>query len=118
MAFIVAWVIAYFFAMMAQCTPVEYFWTRGKGAVGSCDNTYALYISENIINVITDFAIYLFPMPIVWALQMPRSQKFGLLLIFMAGGLVCAISIVRTTTIKELVDPDFTCKRTAIICRS
>ncbi|KAI9835786.1 MAG: hypothetical protein M1838_005222 [Thelocarpon superellum] len=108
MSVIVAWVVAYFFAMLAQCAPVQYFWTRAAGAEGQCDNTYALYISENIFNVITDVFIYVFPMPIVWALQITRAQKFGLMLIFMAGGLVCAISIVRTTTIKELVDPDFT----------
>lgn len=78
-------------------------------------------------NIATDIAILLFPVPIVWKLQIYTAQKFALLGVFLLGGLYifislaqecitdwCSIIIVsclRLVAIAEANgDPDFTCK--------
>jgi hypothetical protein len=43
--------------------------------------------STSIIGIVLDFAIWLFPMPVVGKLKLPKRQKMGLLAVFGLGGL-------------------------------
>ncbi|KAL8965316.1 MAG: hypothetical protein Q9197_006570 [Variospora fuerteventurae] len=46
-------------------------------------------------NVITDFALLLLPVPMVWNLHVGAKKKFGLAAVFATGVFICAVSIVR-----------------------
>ncbi|KAL8715718.1 MAG: hypothetical protein Q9220_000385 [cf. Caloplaca sp. 1 TL-2023] len=46
-------------------------------------------------NVITDWALLLLPIPMVWNLQMNIRKKIGLAGVFATGIFICAISITR-----------------------
>ncbi|MCJ1459519.1 hypothetical protein MMC28_009898 [Mycoblastus sanguinarius] len=46
-------------------------------------------------NIVTDFMLLLMPMPLVAGLQMARTKKIGVALVFATGALICAIAIVR-----------------------
>ncbi|EKV11313.1 hypothetical protein PDIG_51500 [Penicillium digitatum PHI26] len=48
---------------------------------------YKFYISYAAVNVATDVSILMVPMPIVWKLQMPRTQKILVCGILLIGGL-------------------------------
>ncbi|KAL8823655.1 MAG: hypothetical protein Q9191_005661 [Dirinaria sp. TL-2023a] len=46
-------------------------------------------------NIITDFILFLLPMPMLWKMHLSWRKKGGLAFVFATGGLVCAISIIR-----------------------
>lgn len=52
-----------------------------------------------IADVITDFTLLLFPVPLVWQLQLTLSKKISVLLVFLLGSLSTAVAIVRMVVI-------------------
>ena len=50
-------------------------------------NNLILYGVYTGINIITDILIWLYPLPIVWKLQVGMSQKIGLAILFILGAL-------------------------------
>lgn len=53
----------------------------------TCVNNVKLYWANSIPNIATDLALLLFPLPIIWNLQLPASHKLSLTGIFAIGGL-------------------------------
>ncbi|KAJ6437900.1 cation transporter-like protein [Purpureocillium lavendulum] len=91
MALLVAlWGISSTFISIFNCTPVSAFWTRK----GSCLDFKKFGIGYAIVNITTDFAVWLMPMPSVWAIQLPPSQKIALCLIFLLGLLLVTSMLV------------------------
>ena len=68
------------------CTPVAFFWDRSIEG-GHCINFTALWFSFSIFSIVTDLAIFVLPIPVLWNLQLPRKQKMGLIAAFAFGGL-------------------------------
>src|SRR5947209_5118912 len=66
--------IAYILASCFACLPVPFFWDKTIQG-GHCVNREALWFSFSGFNIITDFAIWVLPMPVLWKLQLPRKQK-------------------------------------------
>jgi hypothetical protein len=70
-----------------------------------CKNLYALTVFQSAVNVATDFYVFLIPIPRILDLNVARSKKFGLLIVFLAGFLACLVSIARliftTITLKR-----------------
>ncbi len=65
-----------------QCKPV----TGSIAVQGSkCLPPLPLFYAQTIPNLITDFAILVFPMPIIWTLQMQLAKKLGLIMVFLVG---------------------------------
>ena len=72
--------------LIFACRPVAKSWDLSiKG--GSCINVPAVYLATAGTNIATDFAILFLPIPMLWNLQLPKRQKFGLALIFAAGSM-------------------------------
>ena len=67
------------------CTPISYYWT-GTGN-GHCINKQAFWFSNAALNIITDIILWSMPIPVLRSLQLPRKQKYGLMIIFAVGGL-------------------------------
>ncbi|KAL3952491.1 hypothetical protein ACCO45_012434 [Purpureocillium lilacinum] len=42
-------------------------------------------IGYSIVNIVTDFAVWLMPIPIMWRVQLPLAQKIALSIIFLLG---------------------------------
>lgn len=97
------WGIALILVSIFQCTPVSGFWNRQMPAKCIVD-VYAFFFGVAVPNTLTDAAILALPVPYIWRLQKTRSQKIGLSGIFMLGGFVTIMSIVRLTT---LISVDF-----------
>ncbi|KAL9097270.1 MAG: hypothetical protein Q9165_000697 [Trypethelium subeluteriae] len=47
------------------------------------------------MNIITDFIIMVMPLPLIWQLQLGKTQRAGLMLVFLTGALVWITTIVR-----------------------
>ncbi|CCX07968.1 Similar to Glucose/galactose transporter; acc. no. Q2YIJ8 [Pyronema omphalodes CBS 100304] len=60
-----------------------------------CLDVVRLVYAAAPLQIITDFAVILLPMPILSGLQLPRKQKAMLMLIFGAGGFVAVLQVIR-----------------------
>ncbi|KAJ5114638.1 hypothetical protein NUU61_000397 [Penicillium alfredii] len=89
----IGWGVGGVIAFSCACQPLSYFWTQyidPKG--GKCIiNLFGYYIGTSSANVFTDLLILAMPMPIVWKLQMPRTQKIIVSGIFALGGFIIRI---------------------------
>ena len=45
-------------------------------------------VAQTVINVVTDFMIYVLPMPTLFHLRLPSSQRIGLMILFGVGGVI------------------------------
>ncbi|KAI4607476.1 hypothetical protein J4E80_009589 [Alternaria sp. BMP 0032] len=84
MAVVVAYTIWTVFSSIFTCTPVRAFWTHEKS---TCLNQFAVWFTNAAINILTDFAIILLPIPVIQKLNLGKRQKIGLISIFAVGGL-------------------------------
>ena len=83
---VIGYSIATIFALIFPCRPVNKSWDATI-LEGSCINRGAVYIVQAVTNIVTDVLLLLLPIPMVWRLQMPLVQKFGLVVIFVIGSL-------------------------------
>lgn len=60
-----------------------------------CIDIIALYLSSAPINIITDLALLMLPMPILTAMRLPRNEKLILIVTFSFGAFVAAVDVVR-----------------------
>ncbi|TQN68617.1 Satratoxin biosynthesis SC1 cluster protein 4 [Colletotrichum shisoi] len=86
------------------CIPLEGFWDHRVPA--KCLGQQVLFYAFGACSIATDVIIFLLPMPALFTLKIPRSQKLYLLGIFSLGFLIVAISVIRLQFLK--IQPDFT----------
>ena len=67
-------------------------------------------VSFGIINILTDWYILALPLPIVLGLKLEPRTKWSICSLFMIGGLVCIISIVRLVYSRRVGSADPSCK--------
>ncbi|KAK0732455.1 hypothetical protein B0T21DRAFT_290971 [Apiosordaria backusii] len=94
-------------ATFTACIPLNSYWdfTVEKKYC----HAQSVWWSNTGLHMVTDFLIFLLPMPVVWSIRLPRRQKLALSGVFGFGFLVCFISILRLLQlIKVQTDPDFT----------
>lgn len=85
------WGISTFFAAAFQCDPPSYYWSKyTRKTTGSCLNLTVLLVVTASTNIVTDVALLILPMPVVWNLKVELSQKFAVCGIFLLGGLYVA----------------------------
>lgn len=99
--FVTAWGIAVILVTIFQCNPVSGFWNRTKPAKCAVDD-YAFFIGNAVPNIITDAAILSLPLPFIFRLHRILSQKIALAGIFMLGGFIIIISILRLVILVRL----------------
>lgn len=70
------------------CLPISRAWTS-PNLYGDhqCLNRWLIWFINAAVDMITTLITTLIPMPSVRSLNMPRSQKMGLILVFALGGL-------------------------------
>ena len=79
------WWIGNFFADALICIPVQMNWD--PTVKGHCGNARLLGIVTPLPWIATDLAILILPLPMIWHLHLPTLQKFGLVGLFLLGGL-------------------------------
>lgn len=100
-------VLAYSITQMLgvlNCKPINAAWTLR--IFEHCIHSAALPIVCGSINIATDVIILSLPLPRIWKLNISKTQKAQLIVLFLLGGLVCVISIIRTTTLNATPFPD------------
>jgi len=106
------WIIVLFFTIF-QCSPIAYAWDKTivlTNPKAHCLNANEFYIGNAVPNIVTDLAILSLPVHEVWRLHMRTGQKAAVMGMFLLGGLVVVISIVRLISLfsLDLNSPDVT----------
>ncbi|KAL4995215.1 hypothetical protein BDV10DRAFT_135417 [Aspergillus recurvatus] len=93
------WGIAYTLVGIWTCSPRSYAWLGWDGEhTGTCMNWTALQISHAVINIVFDFIVIGMPLPVLLKLDLSKTKKAGVCVMFLTGLIVTALSIVRLTT--------------------
>lgn len=79
------------------CSPVAKLWYPSMP--GHCASAQSYWISVATIDIILDFVVLILPVPSIASLNLPRKQKCSLVLVFLLGFFVCAVSLVRLGTV-------------------
>ncbi|EMC96856.1 hypothetical protein BAUCODRAFT_41690, partial [Baudoinia panamericana UAMH 10762] len=82
-----------FFSAVFACSPISFFWNPMQE--GHCLNRFAVWFANAGMNIVTDVATALLPLPVLKSLELPPRQKHVLLVIFALGGFTCIVSILR-----------------------
>ncbi len=77
--------IAFILAVSLQCKPVESIWN--PEVKGKCINLTAVGVAGAIFSIVEDLIILILPIPEIINLQMSKSKKWGLVLLFGIGSL-------------------------------
>lgn len=72
------------FSSVFICSPVAFAWDKSIGN-GRCMNQLVIWVTNAGVNIAQDVVIFLMPLSIVRALQIPKSQKEGLVGMFVLG---------------------------------
>ncbi|KAK1750344.1 hypothetical protein QBC47DRAFT_455275 [Echria macrotheca] len=92
---VVMWTCA--FSLFFQCNPVHKAWDLG--APGTCWPSQIqvnISIGASAYSAAMDFALALFPVILIWHLQMGNKEKFGVLIAMSLGVFAGIIAIVKT----------------------
>ncbi|RSH95805.1 hypothetical protein EHS25_000897 [Saitozyma podzolica] len=86
------------FLNIFQCHPISAAFNETDG---TCIDIVALYLSSAPINVLTDLAILLLPLPILTSLRIEFRQKVILVATFIVGGFVTIVGVVRIVYLQQ-----------------
>ncbi|KAL1594363.1 hypothetical protein SLS60_010123 [Paraconiothyrium brasiliense] len=73
-------------SLLAACSPFAKN-TDVTVTGGECINKASLYIATGVLNIVTDIMVLILPIPMVLGLQMVRSRKIMLILLFSVGSM-------------------------------
>lgn len=79
--------------------PREKLESQVPGLVASKIQAEISWSGYAISDVISDFILLFFPIPLVWKLQLTMSKKTSVLLVFLLGSLSTAVGITRMVVI-------------------
>ncbi|KAJ5970944.1 uncharacterized protein N7479_000862 [Penicillium vulpinum] len=100
----VAYFIACSLTALVGCLPLSKAWDTREP--DRCINEVTFFRANGIGNMVLDFIVLCLPFPMAWRLNTTTRQKFILSGIFLLGGFVCIVSILRIVSVKSAVIPD------------
>jgi hypothetical protein len=90
-----------------QCWPIRAMWI--KAITGHCIDMMAFHLFNSSFMIATDVVLYAMPVVFTWNMQLQRTQKVCLNLLFALGWLVLAASGARVHALwSQKQRPDFT----------
>jgi len=94
---VVATYVAVFLTIMLGCYPTHKNWQVVPDPGLKCTFKMQNFYVSTVLNVLTDVAVLAIPVPLLWALQVPKRQKIWLVLLLCSGFFVIAAAIIRIT---------------------
>ncbi|CAK7226263.1 hypothetical protein SBRCBS47491_006172 [Sporothrix bragantina] len=89
------WSMALVLVSVLACRPIRGFWDKTVAA--HCVPDLPQWYVNAAGNIATDVIIFTLPIPVLWRLNLPRSQRLSLIGIFCLGFFTCTISVIRIT---------------------
>ena len=98
----VAWAIGGLIPTIFRCSPVEGAWITSRHA--RCLDAAVVFEAITIANLFTDVIVLCLPMPVIWRLQLDIKTRIALVGIFLSGGTVCVVALMRIIRQQALKD--------------
>ena len=67
-----------------MCQPINYLWDRNVSG-GHCFDIANFFRWSSFMNILTDVAMLILPLPAVWTIKTSRNMKIGLTITFATG---------------------------------
>jgi hypothetical protein len=102
LSFLSAWAVTLTFLLSLSCLPVQKNWYLDMD--GYCVDKMPVWYTLAMVNIVTDIALLVAPMPVIRSLHLPPRQKLMLSLVFLLGVLCvnlhpkCLILVVDVLT--------------------
>ena len=93
--------------MIAQCQPAHALWDITY-TPRNCIDLRTFFIGSGVPNILLNFIILILPLPMIWALEIERKHKLALSGVFLLGGFIVVVSIVRVVILSRIQDVDIT----------
>ncbi|KAK8005869.1 hypothetical protein PG991_012166 [Apiospora marii] len=87
--------LAFFVLLWAQCSPPSSYWNLNR-TERDCISEVPGLMTQTIITVLIDLAVYILPLPTLYRLSLPLHQRIGLMVLFGLGAVVVAAGCMRT----------------------
>lgn len=68
---------------------------------GQCFDLVTLFLSSAPVNILSDLAILILPLPIITGLRIEKQAKIGLVLTFLCGAFVAIVDVVRIAYLQQ-----------------
>ncbi|KAJ6178842.1 hypothetical protein N7519_009303 [Penicillium mononematosum] len=86
------------------CVPVHAFWNPSEDVrLAKCLPAAPVWFTNAALQTSTDLVILVMPMPLLWKLQLPKRQKWGILVVFSLGIFIIGTSSVRLYPLSVMV---------------
>ncbi|KAM5469765.1 hypothetical protein MauCBS54593_004319 [Microsporum audouinii] len=83
-----------------RCKPIQSAYSYPALESAVCINFVDLYLASVPLNVVSDFAILMLPLPVLSQMTLPFKHRTALGLMFSAGALVTTITLIRTAMLQ------------------
>ncbi|GAB1312081.1 hypothetical protein MFIFM68171_02291 [Madurella fahalii] len=90
--FVAVWAVVQAILLGISCFPAA---AIMSAMADKCLDTMPVWYFSSVLHVVTDFLIFLIPLPCVYRMSLPKNQKAFVCSIFCLGFFVCIISIIR-----------------------
>lgn len=84
---VILWFIAFIILQIVTCIPLAYLWDKTIPGGHCISANEVAYYGTSPLDILTNIAILILPIPDLWNLQMQRWKKFAITLIFVLGSL-------------------------------
>ncbi|KAK1827392.1 hypothetical protein QBC39DRAFT_176056 [Podospora conica] len=101
--FLAAWGTTQEVLVGFACVPASVFLPSLRAI---CIDSLVVYYLTSVMNIVTDFVVFMVPLPALRALNLPRRQKLLVMSVFCLGFFTCVISIVRLFSLHAAVRGD------------
>lgn len=83
----IVWFIIYVFLIAFLCRPLAFWWDKSIPGGKCIDAKASAYYGTSPLDIVTNFAILILPLPYLWKLQMQRAKKIAISFIFLLASL-------------------------------
>ena len=84
MGFLIVNAIAWLVPTVAVCQPISAYWNQEPA---NCIDYQLFGVWISLPHILSDIAILIMPLPVLWGTQMKRTKKLGLTFTFLTGSL-------------------------------
>jgi len=92
--FVSAAFLAFLVTLWVQCIPISSYW-MSLADHHDCVPEGPPLLVQSTLNVVTDFMIYALPIPSLFSLSLPWTQRISLVVLFSVGGVIVVASSFR-----------------------
>ncbi|KAI6080727.1 hypothetical protein F4821DRAFT_48967 [Hypoxylon rubiginosum] len=107
--FVFLWMVGFFLTFLFQCRLNFWaLWTSPTAIAEHCTSDTPINLAFTITDLITDVAILVIPIPIIWRLNLSLSRKMSITAVFLFGAITVAASLTRVVLTARIFVEAFT----------